>query len=63
MVRRWSTAMSRVAGLGWLRGVWEEDIDISRPIGRKLLSEGAPSAGGEALKEERRKQGKREPPH
>ena len=51
---------SRVAGLGWLRGFWE-DIGISRPTGRRLPSEGEPTAGGEAhpLKEEDKKKNKR----
>ena len=55
--------MSRVAGLGWLRG-FREDIGISRPTGRRLPSEEEPTAGGEAhpLKEEdkRKEQEKRE---
>ena len=38
---------SRVARLGWLRGVWE-GIGISRPTDRRPPSEEEPSAGGEA---------------
>ena len=40
-------------------GLWD-DIGISRPAGRRLPSEGEPSAGGEALKEERKKEENRE---